>query len=203
MEELAKYLTFCAAGGAVLFLAAYAAATALPPIRAALERLVARAGCFPVAALLCVAVAWGGSKSGGRVEYPRTSSTYTFLADAGSSVSNDFVTVAYTRHTLLPDDADLQVWRRHVDLTNDTDWVEHLVTTVGAFPSPQRIDFPMAISNDWSVFTTWAPAPSVHTNGVLNVLWRGIPAPLKIHAIPLGTEVREGGKAIAPPERSK
>lgn len=192
------------AAAAIMF-AAMLAPFIFAHFASALRRMKRKRGsleCIFMALLGVGAVMYGGAKGGGSVSYPRTNPHYELLRDAGSVVSNDTVTIRYTPHPILPPEADLQIWRRPLELTNDTDWVEHLATTVGAFPSPQTIDFPNAISNNWSVFTTWSPAPSVQTNGVLHALWRGTnAAPSRIDAIPLGTQVRENGFTIAPPER--
>lgn len=161
-----------------------------------------RVGGVMAAVMVAAFVYYGGSKS---ITFPRTNAEMVLLADDGTSyVSNDVVRVGYARHRILPDVADLNVWRRDAASTNDEDWVAQLVTTVGASPSPVMIDFPAATNYDWIVFTTWQPGPSVQTNGVLHSAWRGVPGPLnvRIFGVPVRTRVLEDGTTIAPPQRS-
>ncbi len=171
--------------------------------RAARRRVdVTCVGGILSAVMVVAMVYYAGSKS---LTFPRTNSEMVLLADDGTSyVSNDVVRVGYTRHLILPDAADLNVWRRHVGNTNDDDWVAQLVTTIGDSPSPVMIDFPAATNYDWIVFTTWQPGPSVQTNGVLHSTWRGVPGltGARIFGVPLRTHVIEDGNTIAPPQRS-
>ena len=144
---------------------------------------------------------YGGSKS---ISFPITNAEMALLGNDGTSyVSNDVVRVGYVRHRILPDSADLNVWRRECSSTNDDAWVAQYVSTVGASPSPVMIDFPSATNFDWMVFTTWQPGPSVQTNGVLHSAWRGVPGPLnvRIFGVPIRTHVIEDGNLIAPPKK--
>lgn len=144
---------------------------------------------------------YGGSKS---ISFPMTNAEMALLGNDGTSyVSNDVVRVGYFRHRILPDSADLNVWRRECSSTNDDEWVAQYVSTVGASPSPVMIDFPSATNFDWMVFTTWQPGPSVQTNGVLHSAWRGVPGPLnvRVFGVPIRTHVIEDGNLIAPPKK--
>ena len=163
---------------------------------------ISRMGSVMAAVFVAALSYYGGSKS---ISYPRTNAEMALLTDDGTSyVSNDVVRVGYARHRILPDVADLNVWRRENGSTNDEDWVAQLVTTVGAQPSPILIDFPAATNFDWIVFTTWQPGPSVQTNGVLHSAWRGVPGPInvRVFGVPVRTHVIEDGTTIAPPQRS-
>ena len=138
------------------------------------------------------------------ISFPRTNYEIELLTNDGTSyVSNDVVRVGYLRHRILPDSADLNVWRRENGSTNDDAWVAQYVSTVGDSPSPVMIDFPAATNFDWIVFTTWQPGPSVQTNGVLHSAWRGVPGPLnvRIFGVPIRTHVIEDGNLIAPPKK--
>ena len=123
--------------------------------------------CVAAVSLLCYCVAWGG----GKITFPRTNAEYELLKDAGSYATNDTLHVAYTAHAILPDTADLQVYRRAADSTNDADWAAAWASTVGASPSPFDLDIEGATNWNYAVFTTWQPAPAVQTNGVLHVDW--------------------------------
>lgn len=161
---------------------------------------ISRMGSVMAAVFVAALSYYGGSKS---ISYPRTNAEMALLADDGTSyVSNDVVRVGYVRHRILPDSADLNVWRRENGCTDDDAWVAQLVTTVGAAPSPVLIDFPAATNFDWIVFTTWQPGPSVQTNGVLHSAWRGVPGPLnvRVFGVPIRTHVIEDGKQLAPPQ---
>lgn len=168
---------------------------------AAMRRVrISRMGSVLAVVFVAALSYYGGSKS---ISYPRTNAEIALLADDWTSyVSNDVVRVGYVRHLILPDSADLNVWRRENGSTDDDAWVAQLVTTVGAAPSPVLIDFPAATNFDWIVFTTWQPGPSVQTNGVLHSDWRGVPGPLnaRVFGVPIRTHVIEDDNLLAPPQ---
>ena len=89
-----------------------------------------------------------------------------YIQDAGSYLTNDIVHVAIAKRTpLLPDDTEILVYARQVDLTNATDWVRlspHL-TFAG---HPHDYALPNATNHDVMVAANFTPAPTVHTNGV-------------------------------------
>ena len=89
-----------------------------------------------------------------------------YIQDAGSYLTNDIVHVAIAKRTpLLPDDTEILVYARQVDLTNATDWVRlspHL-TFAG---HPYDYALPNATNHDVMVAANFTPAPTVHTNGV-------------------------------------
>ena len=89
-----------------------------------------------------------------------------YIRDAGSYLTNDIVHVAIAKRTpLLPDDTEILVYARQVDLTNATDWVRlspHL-TFAG---HPYDYALPNATNHDVMVAANFTPAPTVHTNGV-------------------------------------
>ena len=203
LQGVQRLLAVGCFGSLAVMLAAVAVWRLARSGRAAGRRVhMGRVGGVMAAVMVAAFVYYGGSKS---ITFPRTNAEMVLLADDGTSyVSNDVVRVGYTRHRILPDVADLNVWRRENGSTNDEDWVAQLVTTVGASPSPVLIDFPAATNFDWIVFTTWQPGPSVQTNGVLHSAWRGVPGPLnvRIFGVPVRTRVLEDGTTIAPPPRS-
>lgn len=162
---------------------------------------ISRIGSVLAAVFVAALSYYGGSKS---ISFPITNAEMALLGNDGTSyVSNDVVRVGYFRHRILPDSADLNVWRRECSSTNDDAWVAQYVSTVGASPSPVMIDFPAATNFDWIVFTTWQPGPSVRTNGVLHSAWRGVPGPIsvRVFGVPIRTHVIEDGNLIAPPKK--
>ncbi len=165
---------------------------------AAFIRRVPRGRRLPMAVLAGACIAYGGTK----IRFPRSNPYYELIRDAGSEATADGLVIRYVRHRLLPDAADFQVWTRPLGSTNDSDYVERVVSTVGACPSPFYLELPGAPDMETVVFTTWAPGPFVHTNGTLVVKWRGTnTADGAVLAVPLGTSVTEGGARLAPPER--
>jgi len=139
--------------------------------------------------VLCM-VWYGATKEGakGTITYPFTDPEIRYIRDNGSYVTNDFVHIAFTT-MIVPSTADLQIWRRRLDQTNDLDFVCHTNTTIGAFNQPQDIQFPAATNWNWQVFTTWTPGPSVLTNGVWHAYW-GIDRKKRMYPIPIRTCVR-------------
>lgn len=89
-----------------------------------------------------------------------------YIVDAGSYLTNDVAHVAIAKRTLLlPDDTEILVYARQVDLTNATDWVRldpHLTFA----DHPHDYALPLATNHDVIVAANFAPAPTVHTNGV-------------------------------------
>lgn len=164
----------------------------------AFMRRVPRGRRLPMVVLAGVCIAYGGSK----IRFPRSNPYYELIRDVGSEATADGLVIRYSRHRILPDTADFQVWTRPLGSTNDSDYVERVASTVGACPSPFHLELPGATNMEAVVFTTWSPGPSVHTNGTLVVWWRGTnTADGAVLAVPLGTSVTEGGARLAPPER--
>lgn len=175
-----------------IFLVCRSARTAMRSAR------ISRLGSVLAAVFVCKLTHYAVSKY---ISFPRTNAEIALLSNDGTSyVSNDVVRVGYVRHRILPDSADLNVWRREEGSTNDNAWVAQYVSTVGESPSPVMIYFPDATNFDWIVFTTWQPGPSVQTNGVLHSAWRGVPGPINVRlfGVPIRTHVIEDGNLIAP-----
>ena len=175
--------------------------------------------CVAAVALLCYCVAWGG----GKITFPRTNAEYELLKDngsfiltAGETMTNQYYDVAsdydllairFTFLPILPDTADIQLWRRPVSSTNDADWViyDNNPLTFYNFDGLGERDIPLdahtATNWNWVVFTTWQPTPSVQTNGVLHVDWWGGTngAATAVFGIPLKSTVETTeGKQLAP-----
>ena len=89
-----------------------------------------------------------------------------YIVNAGAYLTNDVAHVAIAKRTpLLPNDTEILVYARQVDLTNATDWVRlspHL-TFAG---HPHDYALPNATNQDVMVAANFTPAPTVHTNGV-------------------------------------
>ena len=127
----------------------------------------------PAAAALALLSAWavlyGGSKGRVTVSDP-------YIQNAGSYLTNDIVHVAISKRSqMLPDDTEILVYARQVDLTNATDWVRlapHL--TLQQYLLVEGVYFydyalPNATNYNVLVAANFAPPPTVHTNGVWQV----------------------------------
>ncbi len=171
------------------------------PLWSRLARLWRRSPveCVAAVALLCYCVAWGG----GKITFPRTTIEYELLKDAGSEVTGNAVTVVYTRHALLPDLADIQLWRRPAASTNDADWVMCASNSVAAWSSPQIYEYADATNQRWVVFTTWTPSPAVQTNGVFHIGWIGTNGTESVLGVPKQTSIYRNGALIAPKKQAR
>lgn len=97
-----------------------------------------------------------------------------YIQDAGSYLTNDIAHVAISKRTqMLPDDTEILVYARQVDLTNATDWVrlephltlaQHLLAVAGVYS--WEYSLPNATNYNVLVAANFTPAPTVHTNGV-------------------------------------
>ena len=98
-----------------------------------------------------------------------------YVQDAGSLLTNDVAHVSIRKRVqMLPDDTEILVYARQVDLTNATDWVrlephltlaQHLLVE-GVYSWEYAL--PNATNHDVMVAANFTPAPTVLTNGV----WR-------------------------------
>ena len=89
-----------------------------------------------------------------------------YIQNAGSYLTNDVAHVAVAKRTpLLPDDTEILVYARQVDLTNATDWVR-LSPHLTFADHPYDYSLPNATNYDVMVAANFTPAPTVHTNGV-------------------------------------
>ena len=96
-----------------------------------------------------------------------------YIQNAGSYLTNDVAHVSIRKRTnMLPDDTEILVYARQVDLTNATDWVrlephltlaQHLLVE-GVYSWEYAL--PNATNHDVLVAVNFTPAPTVHTNGV-------------------------------------
>ena len=99
-----------------------------------------------------------------------------YIQDAGSFLTNDVAHVSITKRVqMLPDDTEILVYARQVDLTNATDWVrlephltlaQHLLVE-GVYSWEYAL--PNATNHDVMVAANFTPAPTVHTNGVWQI----------------------------------
>lgn len=89
-----------------------------------------------------------------------------YIQNAGSYLTNDVAHVAIARRTpILPDDTEILVYARQVDLTEPTDWVR-LSPHLTFADHPYDYALPNATNYDVMVAASFTPAPTVHTNGV-------------------------------------
>ncbi len=99
-----------------------------------------------------------------------------YIQDAGSFLTNDVAHVSITKRVqMLPDDTEILVYARQVDLTNATDWVrlephltlaQHLLVE-GVYSWEYAL--PNATNHDVMVAANFTPAPTVHTIGVWQI----------------------------------
>jgi hypothetical protein len=122
-----------------------------------------------VAAVALACILYGGRKGTVTVNDP-------YIQNAGSYLTNDVAHVSITKRTnMLPDDTEILVYARQVDLTNATDWVrlephltlaQHLLVE-GVYSWEYAL--PNATNHDVLVAANFTPAPTVHTNGVWQI----------------------------------
>ena len=98
-----------------------------------------------------------------------------YIQNAGSYLTNDVAHVAIAKRTpILPDDTEILVYARQVDLTEPTDWVR-LSPHLTFADHPYDYALPNATNYDVMVAASFTPAPTVHTNGVWQIKGFTIP----------------------------
>ena len=128
-----------------------------------------------VAAVALACILYGGRKGTVTVSDP-------YIQNAGSYLTNDVAHVSIAKRTqMLPDDTEILVYARQVDLTNATDWVrlephltlaQHLLVE-GVYS--WEYSLPNATNYNVLVAANFTPAPTVHTNGVWQIKGFTIP----------------------------
>ena len=89
-----------------------------------------------------------------------------YIQNHGSYLTNDVAHVSIAKRTpILPDDTEILVYARQVDLTEPTDWVR-LSPHLTFADHPYDYALPNATNYDVMVAASFTPAPTVHTNGV-------------------------------------
>ena len=89
-----------------------------------------------------------------------------YIQNNGSYLTNNVAHVAIAKRTpILPDDTEILVYARQVDLTEPTDWVR-LSPHLTYADHPYDYSLPNATNYDVMVAADFTPAPTVHTNGV-------------------------------------
>ena len=149
-------------------------------------------GLHSLAALLSVVCVWYG---GGKTSF----SFDTGLRDNGSYAKNNTVYVAWT-YTGIPSASSLYVAYRERGTNNK--WADLGETVVSALVWEGTLA--NATNYEYLVYTTYVPPSPVHTNGV----WQGPAYETKERRgansfIIIGAEVREHGRAIAPPNAKR
>ena len=131
-----------------------------------MRRKLKGSAAVAVAVAAAVCILYGGRKGRVTVSDP-------YIQDAGSYLTNDIVHVSIAKRTqMLPDDTEILVYARQVDLTNATDWVrlephltlaQHLLVE-GVY----HHDYTLVNATNYNVLVAanFTPAPTVHTNGV-------------------------------------
>jgi len=89
-----------------------------------------------------------------------------YILDSGSYLTNDVAHISIAKRTpIFPDETEILVYARQVDLTNATDWVR-LEPHLTFADHPYDYVLANAINHDVMVAASYTPAPTVHTNGV-------------------------------------
>ncbi len=140
-----------------------------------MRRKLKGSAAVAVAVAAAVCILYGGRKGTVTVSDP-------YIQNAGSYLTNDIVHVSIAKRTqMLPDDTEILVYARHVDLTNATDWVrlEPHLTLAQHLLVEGVFSWEYALSNatnyDVLVAANFTPAPTVHTNGVWQIKGFTIP----------------------------
>ena len=150
---------------------------------------------------VAIAIIYGGSKPS--ISFPYTDPTQRYFTDAGSEVRDNSIWLSFTAMR-IPMSADFHGCYRELveEGENTNEWVEFITGTVGQYLDPREIPFPEAKRHEFIFYSTYVEGPTVHTNGVLNVKW-GVPITNRtdsVRALPIQTEVRLDGRAIATPD---
>ena len=147
---------------------------------------VVRAFCrrhpFITIPLFLVTTAYGGVKFYRFLNIPRTDPDVQNIVDHGSYITNDCAYISFNT-VGLPPDAHILVAYAPPEATNES----QVVTVADLTLAQWRVQFPgkdgadvtarfawdtslgdRADEYQWYLYTVWTPAPSVHTNGVLN-----------------------------------
>ena len=89
-----------------------------------------------------------------------------YIVNDGSYLTNDVAHVAIAKRTpLLPNDTEILVYARQVDLTNVTDWVR-LSPHLTFADHPYEYALPNATNYDVMVAARFTPEPTILTNNV-------------------------------------
>ena len=132
--------------------------------------------------LFLVTTSYGGVKFYRYLKIPRTDPDVQNIVDHGSYITNDCAYISFNT-VGLPPDAPILVAYAPADATNESQVVTVADLTLAEwlvqFPGEDGADVTARFAWDtslgdradeyqWYLYTTWTPAPSVHTNGVLN-----------------------------------
>lgn len=147
---------------------------------------VVRAFCrrhpFITIPLCLVTTAYGGVKFYRYLNIPRTDPDVQNIVDHGSYITNDCAYISFNT-VGLPPDAPIIVAYAPPEATNESQVITVAALTLSQwlvqFPGKDGADVTARFAWDtalgdradeyqWYLYTTWTPAPSVHTNGVLN-----------------------------------
>lgn len=181
LETFLHYFNLTVIYGSVAMLLALGAACYLYGIDH-MVRAFMRTGHGRMLMSLCtVTTAYAAVKFFRSVQFPRTDPDVQYIIDAGSYVTDDCAYIAFSV-VALPSDARVLVAYAPPDATNESQvvtvadltfaqWLMQFPGNDGAMVAAQFEwdtawgDY--ADSYQWYCYTTWTPAPSVHTNGVL------------------------------------
>ena len=136
---------------------------------------------LPFLLMCAIATYYGGAKSI-KVTFPRTDPDVQHIVDHGSYVTNDCAYISFSA-VALPSDAPILVAYAPPEAMEESQVITVASLTLSQwmtqFPGEDGADVTARFAWDtdwgdkasdyvWYCYTTWTPAPSVHTNGVLN-----------------------------------
>lgn len=146
---------------------------------------------------------FAGAKHGS-ITYQYTDPEQRYLIDNGSEVTEDGLILDFIR-MIAPGDAEFVVDYYPVGTEQEDipDASENLLwCTFDDFEDeygqmPAFIPFENATNYNFVAYTTWSPGPSVHTNGVLQLLW-SMDASGGGDFVPTRTGIYEDGARLSP-----
>lgn len=153
---------------------------------------------------VCSLVIYGGSKSIQQIIFLDDEPEIDFIIDNGSKVEQDGIYLSFVTQ-IIPESANFYGFFKLKDSEN-AEWEQFLQGTIGAFLTPRTIPFENAENYLFIFYTDYVNAPSVHTNGVMNVNWalvRDITTGEKkiseeqIEALPMKTTIKTYGDIIS------
>lgn len=157
IESVRRAIMWAALAGLVALLITLFIAAVLPELRRAWRRT--RRASRVVAVLFAAWFAlYAGAKHAGRFTFD------SYLADAGSYLSNDVAHVAARKiSTLIPDTTPVLVFARELAQTNAADWAELAPRRTYA-DLPADWALPNATNHNVYVALDWSPAQPTETN---------------------------------------
>ena len=182
IETMCRVIMWSALAGLAALLITLFIAAVLPELRRAWRRArrASRAAAVLFAAGLTL---YAGAKHAGRFIFD------SYLADAGSYLSNDVAHVAARKTSpVIPDTTPVRVFARELAKTNAADWVELMPPRTYA-DLPADWTLPNATNHNVYVALDWRPAQPTETNTIFQT------TPVAVLG---GSDATNGVRAVIP-----